>query len=216
MAKPNLAPQDEARFSGDFPLLPPIAPFLSQKRALREKLRAERRRAAAARPDAGRHAARLFLDHIPIPDGAVISLYHPMKDELDTEPLAAALAERGLTLALPVVEKKKAPLAFRRYRPGEALVSGPHGALVPEKTAEAATPDILVIPLLGFTRAGGRLGYGGGYYDRTLAALRAERPVLAVGYAYGAQEVDALPLSPLDEGLDWIVTEREAIRAAKR
>jgi len=74
------------------------------------------------------------------------------------------------------------------------------------------TPDILVVPLLAFTRAGGRLGYGGGYYDRTLEALRNGGKPLVVGYAFGAQEVDALPLSPLDQPLDWVVTERGAIR----
>lgn len=179
---------------------------------LREKLRGERRAAAKARPDAGKHAARLFLENIPLTDGAVVSLYHPMKDELDTEPLASALLERGFVIALPVVETKKAPLVFRRHRPGDALGPGVYGERVPQKTAEAATPDILVVPLLGFTRGGARLGYGGGYYDRTLAALRAARPILAVGFAYGAQEVDALPLTPLDQRLDWIVTEREAFK----
>ena len=82
----------------------------------------------------------------------------------------------------------------------------------PDDQAPIVSPAIIVAPLLAFTRAGGRLGYGGGYYDRTLADLRKAGEVLAVGYAYGAQEVDALPLSPLDQPLDWIVTEREVIR----
>lgn len=194
-------------------MLPPIAPTYSIKRVLREKLRSERRAAARAQPDAGKHAARLFIEHIPIPEKSLVSLYDPMKDELDVGPLAEALIERGCSLALPVVEKKKAPLVFRRYRPGDALISGAYGERVPEKTAEAATPDIVVVPLLGFTRGGGRLGYGAGYYDRTLARLRKKRFILAVGYAYGAQEVDALPLTRLDQPLDWIVTEREAIKA---
>ena len=203
-------------FPEDIALLPPIAPFLSPKTILREKLRGERRAAAKARPDAGKHAARLFLDNIPLKDRQVVSLYHPMKDELDVGPLAAALLGRGCALALPVVETKNAPLIFRRYLPGDALGPGSYGERVPDKTAEALTPDILVVPLLGFTRDGGRLGYGAGYYDRTLADLRARRAVLAVGYGFGAQEVDALPLSPLDQPLDWIVTEREAIRARAR
>lgn len=135
-----------------------------------------------------------------------------MKDELDTEPLVAALIERGYRVALPVVETKKAPLVFRRYLPGDELGPGSYGELAPQESAEAVTPDILVVPLLGFTRAGARLGYGGGYYDRTLKALRARREILAVGYAFGAQQVDALPLTQLDEPLDWIVTEREAFK----
>lgn len=136
-----------------------------------------------------------------------------MKHELDTEPLVAALIERGMTIALPVVETKQAPLAFRRYRPGDDLGPGSYGELAPQETAERLTPETLVVPLLGFTRAGARLGYGGGYYDRTLEKLRKTHKILAVGYAFGAQEVDALPLTPLDQPLDWIVTEREAIRA---
>ena len=153
------------------------------------------------------------MAHIPVPDGATVALYHPLKDELDPTPLASALAERGVLLALPVVVRKKAPLEFRRFAPGDALLKGVHGSLEPDAASPIAEPDIAVVPLLGFTRRGDRLGFGGGYYDRTLAALRAARPVVIVGYGYGAQEVDALPLSPLDQRLDWIVTEREAMRA---
>ncbi|GAB4522209.1 MAG: 5-formyltetrahydrofolate cyclo-ligase [Amphiplicatus sp.] len=196
-------------------MFPPIAPFLDPKRILREKMKAERRAAAKVRPDAARHAARNFLEAIAVPDGAVVALYHPIRDEIDTTPLAEALAARGVALALPVVARRAAPLDFRRYRPGDALVKGAFGVRGPDEKAETLAPDIIIAPLLAFDRAGGRLGYGGGYYDRSLAALRADRPVVAVGYAYGAQEVDALPLSPLDQRLDWIITEREAIRVGK-
>lgn len=196
-------------------MFPPIAPFFDPKRVLREKMKAERRAAAKARPDAGRHAAKNFLEAIVVPDGAVVALYHPVRDEIDTAPLAEALAARSVTLALPVVIRRAAPLDFRRYRPGDILVKGAFGVLVPDEKAEALAPDIIVAPLLAFDRMGGRLGYGGGYYDRSLAAQRSGRSVLAVGYAYGAQEVDALPLSPLDQRLDWIITEREAIRVGK-
>lgn len=192
-------------------MLPPIASFLNPKTILRERMKAERRAAAEARPDAAVHAARHFLSAIDRPEDAVISLYFPIGDELDTEPLAAALFEEKTAVALPVVLRKKAPLIFRLYRPGDALIAGAYGEQVPAETAAEAAPDILVMPLLAFTRTGGRLGYGGGYYDRTLAALREKGRPLAVGYAYGAQEVDALPLSPLDQPLDWIVTERGAI-----
>ena len=189
-----------------------IKPFISKKTALREMYRGARRRAAKARPDAARHAARVFMSEIPLPDGAVVALYFPINDELDTEPLAAALAEKGVSIALPVTQGKKKPLLFRRYAPGDALVRGAYGEQTPDETAGAVTPAIVVAPLLAFTREGDRLGYGGGYYDRTLAALRRDGAVLAVGYAYGAQEVDALPPDPLDERLDWVVTERAAHR----
>ncbi len=122
------------------------------------------------------------------------------------------LDESGAALALPVVAAKKAPLVFRRYAPGDALIIGAYGVKTPDENAEEVVPSIVVTPLLAFTRKGGRLGYGGGYYDRTLADLRKTSAVLAIGYGYGAQEVDALPLSPLDQPLDWIVTERKAFK----
>ncbi len=197
-------------------MLPPIAPMSNPKTILRERMKAERRAAATARPDAAqnaaRHAASNFLAAIDIPEGATVGLYYPIKDELDTEPLAAALTERKTPIALPVVGGKKEPLTFRAYQPGDALIDGAYGELVPGGDAAEIAPAIIVTPLLAFTRAGGRLGYGGGYYDRTLAELRGAGDVLAVGYAYGAQEVDALPLSALDQPLDWVVTERAAIR----
>lgn len=193
-------------------MLPPIASLFDPKAILRERMKRERRLAARARPDAGVHAAKNFIAAIERPAGAVVSLYFPMRDELDTEPLAAALIEEGLNLAFPIVEKKKAPLIFRSYVPGDDLVPGSYGEVTPAADAPLVTPDIMVVPLLAFTREGGRLGYGGGYYDRTLEKLRESRSVLAVGYAFGAQEVDALPLSPLDQPMDWIVTERGAIR----
>ena len=193
-------------------MLPPIAPFNNPKTVLRERMKGERRAAARARPDAGKHAASAFLNAIERPQGTIISAYYPIKGELDTEPLVSALIEEGTRVAMPVVVKKKAPLIFRAYMPGEELVPGPYGEMTPTENAPEAIPDIIIVPLLAFTRDGGRLGYGGGYYDRTLETLRAQGNPIAVGYAYGVQEVDAIPLSPLDQPLDWVVTERGAIR----
>ena len=193
-------------------MLPPIMPMFNPKQVLRERMKAERRAAAKARPDAAIHAARNFVASIPVNNANVVSLYYPIGDELDTEPLAAALLERDLKIALPVVVQKNAPLEFRAYTPGDALIDGVYGERIPDKMAATVAPQIIITPLLAFTRDGGRLGYGGGYYDRSLAAARVAGTVLAVGYAYGAQEVDDLPLSPLDQPLDWIVTERRANR----
>lgn len=194
------------------PPFPPLSPLGSgAKEILRLKMAAERRAAAKARPDAGRHAARVFLDRIPMPSGAVVSLYHPLPDELDTKPLAEALLERGFQIALPVTPKKRGPLAFRAFRDGDPLNPDRYGVMTPSEAAPDVTPLIVVTPLLAFTREGARLGYGGGYYDRTLAALRAEGDVLAVGFAFAAQEVEKIPMSKSDQFLDWIVTEREAI-----
>jgi 5-formyltetrahydrofolate cyclo-ligase len=187
----------------------------ASKEILRLRMSAERRDAAAARPDAGRHAARVFMDHVPIPEGATISLYHPMKDELDTKPLAAALIERGFRIALPVTPKKRGPLTFRAFRDGDPLSPDRYGVMTPSDDAPEVRPTIVVTPLLAFTRDGKRLGYGGGYYDRTLAAMREAGDVLAVGFAFGAQEVEKMPFSERDQRIDMIVTEREAIDARR-
>lgn len=191
----------------------PISGFNPAKRVLRERAKAIRRAAAASRPDAARQAAANFMSRIAVGPGDAVALYHPIADELDPSPLAEALAENGARLALPIVEKRSAPLVFRGFERDAALVKGRHGVFGPSAAAPVVIPSIVVVPLLAFTRSGDRLGYGGGYYDRTLAALRSAGEIVAVGFAYGAQEVDALPAGPLDQKLDWIATEREAFRA---
>jgi len=190
-----------------------IKSILDAKELFRLKMAGERTAAAKARPDAAQHAARVFLDSIPLLTGSIISLYHPIKDELDTKPLADELIERGFEICLPVVVKKKSPLTFRQFQRGDALEEGAYGVMTPSPEAAELIPDIIATPLLAFDRSGGRLGYGGGFYDRTLEQARADRDILVVGYAFGAQEVDAVPVSRLDQRLDWIVTERAAIRA---
>ena len=111
---------------------------------------------------------------------------------------------------MPVIVAKDAPLRFRLWTPGCATVRGTFGAPIPE-AGDWMTPGILIVPLVAFDRRGGRLGYGGGFYDRTLQALRAAGPVLAIGFAFAAQEVDDLPLEATDQPLDLIVTERGVI-----
>lgn len=196
-------------------VLAPIKALFDAKAPLREKMKAERR-AISETTDAGllaRHAAQRFISDIPLPTDAVVALYHPTNDELDTEPLFDALTERGVAIALPITPKARAPLSFRRFEQGGALIEGRHGILEPTPDAPDITPDIVVAPLLAFTRRGERLGYGGGYYDRTLGEMRAARDVLAVGYGFARQEVERFPTDRHDERLDWIVTERAAIRA---
>ncbi len=196
-------------------MLPPIAPISTAKEILRLKMKSVRRQAHAARSDAPVHAARNFLAQIKIEPGVIVSLYHPIGDELDTEPLAAALLEQGARIALPVTPRGRGVLTFRAYAPGDQLDKGPKGVMQPTQSAAQLRPDIVVAPLLAFTRKGDRLGYGGGYYDRTLADMRKQGPVLAVGYGFAAQEVDALPSSPQDEKLDLIVTEARAIETPR-
>ena len=140
--------------------------------------------------------------------GVTVSLFWPMKDEIDVRPLMAVLADRGATLALPVMQGRDRPLLFRSWRPGDALVRAVFGVDEPAETAAAVRPDIVVVPLLAFDGSGNRLGYGGGYYDRTLAALRADGVVLAVGVAYDEQKVENVPADPSDEPLDMVVTDR--------
>lgn len=182
--------------------------------ALREVLGA----AAVARSGAGGGEAadaalrRRVLEAAPLPEGAVVAGYWPMRGEIDVLPLLSVLAERGQVTALPVVVAPRAPLEFRRWRDGDPLEEGPYGTRHPVASAAVVRPVCLLVPLLAFDRQGVRLGYGGGFYDRTLAALRADGPVVAVGVAYAGQEVEALPAEPHDERLDWVITEREVIR----
>jgi 5-formyltetrahydrofolate cyclo-ligase len=115
---------------------------------------------------------------------------------------------------VPVIPGTAMPLLFRRWIPGGTLIPGPFGALIPE-TGEDLEPVALIVPLLAFDRAGNRLGYGGGYYDRTLARLRSLRPTFGVGFAYAAQETDNLPIEPTDAPLDVVVTEAGILRFAR-
>ncbi len=188
----------------------------AQKAALRARAKKTRRSAATKTGNAAAEAARLFLESFPADDGLTIALYSTIGDEFDTAPLAAALFDAGARLALPVMAGADAPLIFRAWTRDAPLRAGAHEILEPEDSAPAAAPDIIVVPLLAFDRTGARLGYGGGYYDRTLGALRQSRRIAAVGLGYAAQEVDAVPAGPLDQRLDWIITERDIIRANPR
>lgn len=155
-----------------------------------------------------------FLDGTPLPPGAIVAGYWPMRGEIDVRPLLGALAERGQVTALPVVEGAGRPLTFRRWKPGDALDEGPYGTRHPAAEADAVRPHCLLVPLLAFDRRGYRLGYGGGFYDRTLEQMRAQAPVVAIGIAYAGQEVEHVPFDAHDQRLDWVVTEREVIRIA--
>lgn len=184
----------------------------SDKSALRRECRRRRREAGLL---LGAQAGERLLGTFPAAlaaSGRVAAGFWPLADEIDPRPLMGMLAEAGCRLALPVVVAPAAPLLFRAYRFGDALEAGPHGTLHPGVGAEAVRPGLVLVPLLGFDGAGGRLGYGGGYYDRSLAQLRAEGAVIAVGLAYSAQELEKVPMAPTDQPLDWIVTETRATR----
>ena len=144
--------------------------------------------------------------------GDVVSAYWPLRDELNIRKLLTALHAEGMICALPVVAGKAKPLVFRRWRPADALVSASFGLAEPSADAPTVDPRVLLVPLLAVDAVGNRLGYGAGYYDRTLQALRARGPVVAVGIAFEAQRVSAVPVDGYDQKLDWLVTEQSVTR----
>ena len=140
-----------------------------------------------------------------------VSVFHPLSDEPDTAPLLTALAEEGFATALPAVVGRGSPLAFRLWRPGEPTRAGAMAIREPLEGAPAVDPDFLFVPLACFDRRGNRIGYGAGFYDRSLARLRAIKPIHAIGVAYGVCEVAAVPYEAHDQSLDAVVTEQETI-----
>lgn len=137
--------------------------------------------------------------------GVPVAGYMPIRTEIDPLPAMAEASAHG-PVGVPVIEGEGLPLKFRVWEPDCAMTDGPFGAQIPA-TGDWMTPQVVIVPLVAFDRNGGRLGYGGGFYDRTLQLLRANGPVQAVGFAYAAQEADALPLEPTDQPLDMIITE---------
>lgn len=183
-------------------------PGAEARKAAARKAALARRRAAFGAGDTGRGAARLFRVLEPHA-GRTIAGYMPIRTEIDPRPAMARMSETG-PVTVPVIVAAGQPLMFRAWTPDCTMTDGPFGARVPVDGAYLR-PQVVIVPLVAFTRAGGRLGYGGGFYDRSLQGLRAARPVLAIGFAFAAQEADALPLEPTDQPLDMIVTESEVI-----
>lgn len=159
--------------------------------------------------EAAERIARAGLDLAKkhLPSGGVAAAYWPIRREIGTSPLFAALGRAGFQTALPIMHAPGRPLEFRRWSLGDDLEHGPLSLQHPLTSAPAVTPDFLFIPLAAFDAEGGRIGYGAGNYDATLAHLRANGTVLAVGLAYAMQEIEAVPLEPHDQRLDAIVTE---------
>jgi 5-formyltetrahydrofolate cyclo-ligase len=168
-----------------------------------------------ALPAADRMAAAEAIAARPFPvavaSGAVVSGFMPLNCEISPLPLMRKLSDAGARLALPVVVGRGLPLLMRAYAFGDVLVKGVWGIRVPPPEAPEVAPNVLLVPLLAFDRNGNRLGYGAGYYDMTIAALRAKQPVVTVGIAFAAQEVDEVPTTPRDVRLDLVLTEQEII-----
>jgi 5-formyltetrahydrofolate cyclo-ligase len=188
-----------------------IDPLAEEKSAIRHA--AVARRDALPAEDRARAAeaiaARPFP--VPVPAGAIVSGFMPLKSEINPLPLLRKLAEAGARLALPAIDRRGKPLIMRAYAIGDTLASGQWGIREPVPEAPEVAPDILLVPLLAFDRNGNRIGYGAGYYDMTVAKFRAVKSVVAVGIAYAAQEIPAVPVTPRDARLDLVLTEAETI-----
>jgi 5-formyltetrahydrofolate cyclo-ligase len=185
----------------------------SSKDDLRKSLRSQRKQ---LHPVLGGRAGLKLLDHalshLPVDAGCVAAGYWPIGSEMDPRPLMLGLHDKGARLALPVVMAMGEAMKFRAFDFDDILAPGLMGTPEPQTGKPFLDPDIVLVPLLGFNRLGLRLGQGGGFYDRTLAALRQKRKVLAVGIAFAAQEVASLPFLAHDQKLDAVVTEQGYIR----
>lgn len=183
------------------------------KKQARKK--ASLRRKEAAQQDDGAAIGKitdLFLGAAQPAADAVVSGFLPIGSELDLRPMLARLSDEGHLIVLPCVVGNDQPLVFRQWVVGDPLVKESFGTVAPADSAPEHAPDILLVPMLAFDRKGYRLGYGGGFYDRSLQKLREQKPVMAVGIAYAAQEVDTVPHDSLDQPLNLVVTECEVIR----
>ena len=147
--------------------------------------------------------------------GKTVSGFIPYLSEIDTRPLLGLLVAHGCQTCVPVVIENNTPLEFRSWAPGEPTVPGRWGIPVPPDGSPVVDPDVLLVPMLAYDTSGYRLGYGGGFYDRTLEKLRAMKPVTAIGVAYSAQQVDAVVRGDHDQRLDWILTEKGPSRPGK-
>ncbi len=183
-----------------------------EKQILRKELQARRDAIAPAiREKATLGIARISLSFTGFGSGT-ISGFYPFGSEINILPLLEKASENGFTTALPVIVAKNQPLLFRNWKPGDPLIKGVWDIPIPPEQAKQAIPDIVLVPLLGFDDEGFRIGYGGGYYDRTLEQLTKTRKIVSVGLAFAAQYVSYIPHEAHDIPLDWVLTETGPIR----
>ncbi|GLK78597.1 5-formyltetrahydrofolate cyclo-ligase [Methylopila turkensis] len=180
--------------------------------ALKAALRREvlERRSAISEADrihAGAAVAAAGADLVTRLKPSRVSVFVAIRGEIATAPLMDRLHAMGVPLCLPVIARKEAPLVFRAWSPGEPLETKRFGLLEPGEGAAEVEPDLLFAPLAAFDARGFRLGYGGGFYDRTLENLRAQRPTTAIGLAFAGQEIGRVPTDPYDQKLDGMLTE---------
>jgi 5-formyltetrahydrofolate cyclo-ligase len=191
--------------------MPQSPPIDDAKAALRAAAIARRDALPAAERQQAAEAIAARGLPISIAPGMVVSGFMPMRSEINPLPLLRRLAAAGASLALPVIVGRGKPLIMRAYAFGDPLAAGQWGIRQPRQDAPEVFPDILIVPLLAFDRAGHRIGFGAGYYDMTITALRTRKPITAIGVAFAAQEIDAVPATPRDARLDLVLTEKEVI-----
>jgi 5-formyltetrahydrofolate cyclo-ligase len=178
-----------------------------RKKALREKALARRDALDAGYRQEAADNLAAFPFPVPVPDCAIISGFFPMKTELSPLPLMKVLQRKGAMIALPRIVGRGNPLSMRAWKFGDPLVPGQWGIREPSPDAPAVAPDIFIVPFAAFDRRGYRIGYGAGYYDMTIASLKAKKKVITVGFGFAAQEIGECPVEPHDQKLDYVMTE---------
>jgi 5-formyltetrahydrofolate cyclo-ligase len=187
-----------------------LARVSDPKATLRKLARARRAELALAVPDFATRIAA-YAGALNIPDDTLIGAYIALPGEADPHLLLKKLAGKSCSLAFPRVHAKGEPLVFHHWQPGDVLVKGAYGIAEPSPDWPVAHPPVLLVPLLAFDKTGHRLGYGGGFYDRTIASLK---PARTIGVAYAGQEAETLPHEPHDVPLDMVITEEGVRRFA--
>jgi 5-formyltetrahydrofolate cyclo-ligase len=191
--------------------MPDIVEQQSPKAQLRTEALARRDALPAAmRAAAAEEIARRAFP-LAVKSGTIVAGFMPMRSEINPLPLLRKLVEAGARLALPAIAGRGKPLIMRAYAFGDELARGQWGIREPKPEAAEVAPDILIVPLAAFDRQGHRIGYGAGYYDMTIHALRAKKLVTAIGIAFAAQEIPRVPATERDARLDFVLTEREVI-----
>lgn len=177
------------------------------KRDLREVMKAVRQQAFQTHSSgAGQAIASRGISFAGQSPPKWVSAFLSIGEEIDTAPLVERLVRDGFGVALPVIIGKARPLQFRAWRPGDPLKEIQWGIKEPVAAAEVVEPDVVISPLLAWDESGYRLGYGGGFYDRSLEQLKAKKPVVSIGLAFDEQKVDAVPRDAYDQRLDWMLT----------
>jgi len=198
----------------------PITQITTAKKIIRQQALQRRRDHVRAIGPAGERTAaemalKLFSEHVPLGKSDVVSAYWPLAGEFDCRPFMHFFHTYGCRIALPVVMGNALPLEFRQWQPGLEMQIDKFDVKIPPANCSIMMPTIVLVPLLAFDAAGYRLGYGGGYYDRSLEKLRQHGPVTAIGLAYEVQMLDKVPIDAYDQVLDWLVTD-VAVRKIER